>query len=389
MKTMIVGASALLVAATVSPAFATGSATQGLTDLRELNLFVSGNLTGGGQDVEGKAFIGGNLSAGTFNNADSHGPFEASTLPSLTVGGNVGGNVNINNANSDAPGFLGANIGGSGGTYSINGAGSKLYVGGTVGNYNANGATFQQHVSGLQASIASQTSTMVADIKALSTALAALPTTTGSNYNNSNQNNDLFTAVDGGNGYAVINITGGQSAFNNASNFNYNIPTLPGGGYLPTIVNVTGSTSYTINANSNLSQYDGAVLFNFVDATSIDFNRQINGSVLAPLATISNSTPIEGSVAVANFAQGGEVHLGTFLGQGLIDGEQPRSGSGAGAIARWRSVDGDPRASDLGADDDRDREWRAARYGAGATARSPPPERRAGVLPVPIWYAVL
>ena len=62
------------------------------------------------------------------------------------------------------------------------------------------------------------------------------------------------------------------------------------------------------------------MLFNFVDATSISFNRQINGSVLAPLATISNSTPIEGSVAVANFAQGGEVHLGTFLGQGLIDG---------------------------------------------------------------------
>ena len=246
MKTLIASASALLVTALVTPAFATGSAAQGLTDLRELNLIVSGNLTGGGQDVEGKAFIGGNLSAGTFNNADSHGPFEASTLPSLTVGGDVSGNVNINNVNSDAPGFLGANIGGGGGTYSINGTGSKLYVGGTVGNYNANGATFQQNVSGLQASIASQNSTMVADIKALSTALATLPTTTGSSYNNSNQNNDLFTAVDGGNGYAVINITGGQSAFNNASNFNYNIPTLPGGGYLPTIVNVSGSTSYTI-----------------------------------------------------------------------------------------------------------------------------------------------
>lgn len=320
MKKFTAAASAFVLAAAVTPALASGSATQGLTDLRQVNLFVSGNLRGGGQDVEGKAFIGGNLSAGTFNGADSHGPFAASALPSLTVGGNVGGNVNINNFNSDAPGFLGANIGGSGGTYSINGGGSKLYVGGTVGNYNANGATFQQHVAGLQSSIASQTVTILADIKSLSTVLAALATTTGSSYNNSNQNNDIFTAVDGGKGYAVINITGGQSAFNSASNFNYSIPTVAGGGFLPTIVNISGSKDYTLNANSNLSQYDGAVLFNFVDAKTITFNRQVNASVLAPLATISNSTPIEGSVAVANFVQGGEVHLGTFLGQGLLDG---------------------------------------------------------------------
>lgn len=320
MKLVMMGVSALCLSAIVSPAFAAGNAVQGLADLRALNLIVTGNVTGGGQDTEGKAFIGGNLSAGTFNNADSHGPFGASAYPSLTVGGNVGGNVNIDNANTDAPGFLGANIGGNGGTFSINGSNSQLNVGGTVGNYNANGATFTQHVAGLQAGIAAQNTTFISDLKALSSALAKMPTTTGSSYNNSDQNNDLFTAVNGGKGYAVINITGGQSAFNNASNFNYNIPTTPGGGYLPTIVNISGSTSYTFNANSNLSQYDGYVLFNFVDATSITFNRQVNASVLAPLATISNSTPIEGSVAVANFQQGGEVHLGTFLGRGATDG---------------------------------------------------------------------
>ena len=42
--------------------------------------------------------------------------------------------------------------------------------------------------------------------------------------------------------------------------------------------------------------------------------------MLAPLASISNSTPIEGSIAVASFNQGGEVHLGTFLGYGAVDG---------------------------------------------------------------------
>ena len=320
MKSLIAGVSLAVIALAANPALAAGNAVQGLTDLRQINLYVSGDLNGGGQDVEGKAFIGGNLSAGTFNNADSHGPFVASNLPSLTVGGNVSGNVNINSNNSDAPGFLGADIGGSGGVYSINGTPSQLYVGGTVGNYNPNGQVFQQNVAGLKASIAAQNTTFVSDLKALSTALATLPTTPGSSYNNSDQNNDLFTAIDGGNGYAVINITGGDSAFANASNFNYNIPKLASGAYLPLIVNISGSTSYTFNANSNLSQYDGDVLFNFIDATSITFNRQVNASVLAPLATISNSTPIEGSVAVANFNQGGEVHLGTFLGFGAIDG---------------------------------------------------------------------
>ena len=320
MKSILAGASALVLCAAAAPAFASGNAVQGLADLRELNLIVTGTMTGNGQDVEGKAFIGGNLSAGTFNNADSHGPFAASAYPSLTVGGNVGGNVNIDSANNDAPGFLGANIGGGGGTFSINGSNSQLNVGGHVSNYNANGAIFNQGQSSLQASIAIQNATFVSDLKALSTALAKLPTTVGSSYNNSDPNNDVFTAVNGGKGYAVIDITGGQSAFANASNFNYDIPTAPGGGYLPTIINVSGSTSYTFNANSNLSQYDGYVLFNFIGATSITFNRQVNASVLAPLATISNSTPIEGSVAVANFQQGGEVHLGTFLGAGATDG---------------------------------------------------------------------
>ena len=91
-----------------------------------------------------------------------------------------------------------------------------------------------------------------------------------------------------------------------------------GGGYLPTIVNVTGATSYTLNANSNNSAYNPYVLWNFGTATSITLNRQFNGGLLAPEATISNSTDIEGSVAVANFNQGGEVHLGTFKGNAKL-----------------------------------------------------------------------
>ena len=152
----------------------------------------------------------------------------SSLYPTLTVGGNVSGNVNINGANNPGPGLLRRQHRRQRRDVSINPRPSALYVGGTVGNYNANGQVFQQHVAGLAASIATQTTTFTNDLDALSAALGGLATTGASNYNYSNPNADTFTAVDGGHGFAVINITGGQAEFANANNFLYNIPTVSG-----------------------------------------------------------------------------------------------------------------------------------------------------------------
>ncbi len=54
------------------------------------------------------------------------------------------------------------------------------------------------------------------------------------------------------------------------------------------------------------------VIWNFIEATTVTLQRMVNGSVLAPKATLSNNTPIEGSVVAATFNQGGEVHMGTY-----------------------------------------------------------------------------
>jgi choice-of-anchor A domain-containing protein len=317
-KTLAFMAASMAVLITTTGAHASGSATQGLQDLRELNLIVLKDMSGG-HDVEGKTFVGGRLTnAATYGIGRSNQGFLASSFPTLTVGGNAGGNLNINNgpngpvANGVTP--EGAVIGGNAGTVSINGAPASLIVGGSVGNFNPNGDAYQHDVGpSVGAAIAAQTASFVADLSALSNALAALPVTAGSGYNDSDPNNATFTAVDGGHGYAVIAITNGQAAFQGANNFVYNIPKV-GSGYLPTIINVSGSTSYVLNANSNLSAYNPYVIWNFVGATSITLGRQFNGSLLAPMATVSNSTPIEGSVAVKAFNQGGEVHLGTFAG---------------------------------------------------------------------------
>ena len=177
---------------------------------------------------------------------------------------------------------------------------------------------------------------MTANLSALSTALYTLtPNNNPSSFIGTDPNNATFKARDTGAGFAVINVTAAQLA--SAANFIYDIAPVSGG-FLTTIINVTGATSYTLNANSNNSAYNSYVLWNFGNATSITLNKQFNGGLLAPLASISNSTAIEGSIAVANFSQGGEVHLGTFLGNSKLVAALTPSGGTVGAVpepATW------------------------------------------------------
>jgi choice-of-anchor A domain-containing protein len=322
MKLMMMSASALTLFAGVTPALAAGNAADGLQAMREMNLIVLGDMTGGA-DVEGKTFVGGNLSnAATFGLGRMGQTPVTSTLPTLTVVGNLSGNTNINGGVSPS----GATVGGNVGNIDLNASNATLLVGGSIGQTNGgNGATIEAGgslgsnpnptgvlvegnlgpgfsgplVSGLQ----SQKTVLVADLKALSTALAGL-TPTGS-FDGSDPNNATFNAADpGALGYSVIDITAAQ--YQSAANLDYNLHGIP------TIINVSGGTSITDNANSNNGAFDNDVLFNFEGATSIAFNRQVSGSVLAPYATISNNSPLEGSVAVAGFNQGGEVHQFAF-----------------------------------------------------------------------------
>jgi choice-of-anchor A domain-containing protein len=322
--------------ATPGAAFAAGSATGGLTALGETNLIVLGNLTGG-HDVEGKTYVGGNIggNASTYGIGRGNQGEAVSARPTLTVGGNINGG-NFSNGSNGGSGTVAArksiDIGGSftGGNFNVDGA--LIRAGSNLAGFNINGGTdvsYGVNASGfhnvfpvkdatlapggandLHAKIAAQTATLDSDLKALSTALGGIVIASNpSSYFSPDVNTNRFIARDSGLGFAVINITAGQLSA--ANNFSYDIPAV-GGGFLTTIINVTGASSYTLNANSNLSAYNPYVLWNFGTATSITLNRQFNGTLLAPFATVSNSTPIEGSVAVANFNQGGEVHLGTF-----------------------------------------------------------------------------
>ena len=87
MKRNLLLAGAMALAAT--PALAAGDAGNGLQAMRELNLIVLGNMSGG-HDVEGKTFVGGELSGnntplGIGNGSQGAAP---SARRTLTVGGN-------------------------------------------------------------------------------------------------------------------------------------------------------------------------------------------------------------------------------------------------------------------------------------------------------------
>ncbi|MDO9499077.1 choice-of-anchor A family protein [Falsiroseomonas sp.] len=272
----LIGASlAVLAAALAGPLAATDI-------LRQFNLVTIGDFSSN-SDVEGRSAIGGNLTAGAtfFNNP---GAAEASAFRALTVQGSAttGGPLNVNNGG-------GVTIAGSAaGIINTNGGGGRS-IGGGPDDPAPN-------------PLPDFTATFVTPLTALSAQLAGLaansllpgPATPGF------PNNVPITAS-AGPGLAVFHVTVAElSAF---ASFSLNLNGREGA-----IINVTGA-SYTGQANFlNAVSVSRDVIWNFVDATSIDFQRQWGGTVLAPHATVRNHTPIEGSLFAAAYDGRGELH---------------------------------------------------------------------------------
>lgn len=350
-----------------APALATGDAAAGLQAMRELNLIVLGNWQAG-QDVEGKAFIGGNASgnatqvgignanqgaaasnrrtltiagSNSINNLNlNNGPNgptpqgqpqpRVATNPGVLIGGNSTNiNLNAQGASLDVGGNLQGNYNvGAGQTFTIGGnltnggvngsAGATIRVGGTIqGNANANGATIQQNqgigfnAATTAAATTAELATLTSNLGALSSTLASLVIASNPSSITVQNGRATFNAVDNGAGYALFNV---NASFFANSEYNYNFGTTS-----PVIINVFDNSQTVLNfgltptggANASRNQQ---VIWNFVNATQINFTRMVHGSVLAMNAAISNTTPIEGSVVAKSFNQSGEVHLGTYAG---------------------------------------------------------------------------
>lgn len=249
--------------------------------LKDYNLIVFDDLDLT-SEVEGNTFIGGNLTgSGNFAIVPQSLDTGADTL---IVGGNINGNFNINNGNVRYGGTQSGNL-------NLNGQNSQAIFDPTV-----------------------DISSLENELKQVSTNLADMAST-GTNQLPSNQPAPA-KLVSSGNRFEVFNIDG-NSLF--GSNLVQQIELIVNGSEDTILINVSGT-----NINWNTSNFVGEinqdalqqkVIWNFYEATNLTFQRQFQGSLLAPLATLDVSSPIEGSVAVNNFNMNSEIHLPIFNGQ--------------------------------------------------------------------------
>jgi choice-of-anchor A domain-containing protein len=251
--------------------------------LTSFNAIVLGNFSTG-HDVEGSVAVGGNISgSGSFLNKGVQMPGSLTGLGAINVYGSAGGTQM--NANG-----LVANIGAAN-------TGSK-FSGATATNY---GYNFPVSFSTLWAPLVQ----FASDLSHLTggVAPAALPA--------AGSNNAVLMAmpgtVNGTSKIAVINISGALLSSYPSLSVNLN-------GATTVIINVTGA--YTGHPNFQSSDaWRANVIWNFVDATSLDFGSTgFEGAVLAPLASVTNSNPIEGTLVAASFNGNGELHFKPFQG---------------------------------------------------------------------------
>lgn len=337
---LIAAGFALAGAAAAAPAPSAENAAAvnaGLQAMRDYNLIVLKNLSSS-SEVEGRTFVGGNLSGGSSNYFTKPNGLTGGTA--LTVGGNVtGGSKNINNGGALKVGGnldSGANMNGAGQVYvdgdakKVNANNTSVYVDGNVESVNAkdiyHGGTAKNSngtkhagdhtAAGLQTSIAATSQAYATELLATSGYFADLDPTHFLTYS-ANGQQAIFDAG-AGTGVAVFAIGDLNAALKNRSQLIFNMPV----GYDAVVVNVAGlSVSLPSSINFNGPSGLGTkVIWNFFEATTVNLgSKSWYGSVLAPNADLRINNFIEGSVVARNMTQNGEVHMKTFSGSLSVD----------------------------------------------------------------------
>lgn len=256
----------------------------------------------------------------------------------VRIGGALGNTSGGNNINLSVGGAIGNGSLGSNafvkanGNVNVNGTGgATIYTAGAFTG-NANGATIHQGATAFSGgvtapttpnappavdSLVSMTAQIKADVEALSTALGVLATTNTLTTAAGNPGQIKFTVSDTDpNVAAVFNLTAAQ--FAGAQQFQFNFANLN----KPVVFNVSGAVNGVYNWNATASSSNPGisvlqnisqnVVWNFLDATTLNINREVYGSVLAAKAVVSAGSNINGTVVAKIFNQSAEVHLGTY-----------------------------------------------------------------------------
>ncbi|KEZ76740.1 choice-of-anchor A family protein [Salinisphaera hydrothermalis] len=251
--------------------------------LNQFNLVVFGDLNTSSH-VDGRTYVGGNLTGnGDFYQHGSQAP--TSAYPALIVGGNVTGGDKHVNSNGDA--WIGGNVDHltmNGGTATVGGSVDTSSSHGNIQTGSVAIPDLESILRGYSSSLAGEAGNATVSI---------------------NGGRATFTA-DASQPLTVFNIAG--SFFNGINEIQVNSDPSA-----QVLINVDGDPGrIAANFLGDYSSSQPNLLWNFFDASAIDFQNQFRGSILAPDASISNENNLEGSVVANTFDQHGEVHLPGF-----------------------------------------------------------------------------
>lgn len=238
--------------------------------MSNFNAVTSGSLSVGNSEAEGPVVAGGSLSGAQVNT-------KGRTLSSSFAGygdANAYGSVSLQNANGQT-----VYAGGSAG-------GAESGVSRSVSGYSFPGpiTAFTQPLTALSDSFANMSGT----------AIGSLP------MNNAVLSPTAITTVDGVK-IGMIDVTG--NVLDSASSFTVNR-----GGADLVVINVNAPGSFTYNGNFNQTSASAYTLFNFYNSSKVSLKSWYS-SILAPDATISDSTAINGFVFADAIDTTGELHM--------------------------------------------------------------------------------
>jgi choice-of-anchor A domain-containing protein len=262
-------------------------------------------------DAQGNTVIAGNINT----QADITGRIAAANM---VLSGTTVGSAFQNGGATDPFGSSGSyslvagNGVASGTTFNINGGGNVYDPGGN-GQFNLNKSGTMVVTSGpspinfssLRTSMDSETLTLAA---LMDTGTVGAPTP-------HNGNPSWFVLSGTSATLNIFNVTAAEFAsVNNPIDIQ-----VPAGSTV--IINVDG-TNVTLGAGiylngiqeSDQNNDNGDILFNFADATSLAIDGQLDGSVLAPFATLTGNSQMGGTFIAAAIGQTGEVHNLEFNG---------------------------------------------------------------------------
>jgi choice-of-anchor A domain-containing protein len=300
----------------------------------------SGSITGasGSVTVAG-ANSAGNIatSGGSVYLGGNNGGLTSSGTTTISINGNNTANLSLNGTTTLLlKGSNNANISLNGGTLDYTGSP------GTISNINGGSAT---QVSNLNltppaSTLGSFATTFLTPLTQLSTQLAGV----AANSTAMTVSGSLtFNADPNSSNVAVFDVN--TSQFTGASPITLNL-----GKATSVIINVNVDScvsnvcAFSPTLNFNDTSYAGQVLWNFVNATNLNFTTEFGGSILAPDAAITASSPIDGTVVADSLSTTSELHSYAYTGvfPGATPAPEPGSlavtGTGLVSLAaiRWR-----------------------------------------------------